>query len=683
MTILWKVNALTRLSRRLDDHGGRLAILAGACVLLVFIVSNTAQQVGIERKGAFEVALNHNVSRAQIFQEYVLRTLEVGDVATKYIAGKLDDGSVSTAKVEAIVESSILSGIGYVEGTVVRLPDGARVQVGGLTVSPAGWREVEEFVANQATEVAMSPPILMSNGEELLILTRRLEGQSGRGFIGIAFEPRHLTDFSKDVRFDETDLVSLIGLDGITRARREGDRFSTGENLVGRLVMKHQHRRPNGSYYGPSSIDGLLRIFSHRRIEQYGLFATSGVSMEAIVADLEARRRFQFVMLAAAVIAIIGAAVLLIVGMGQRKRRLAVLSAANARLNEAQKIGQMGDWDYLPATGELVWSDNLCALYGRDCSERVSVLEAVRPLVDEANFRTIVEGLESVERTGEPGRWEILSRLSDGRASHRRIIAYPVRDKAGSVRRIHGVDQSIDQERDLAELQERLATHARLDAMNALAATLAHELNQPLGVAANFLAAGRRRLKLDPSDGGGFDYLDQAEEQIVTVAEIIGAARQALSGHPSDRVKFSLLDAMERARLLLRGHPAENRAQIEVRVHPEAAEAAGNSALVKQVLHNLLRNSLEAIPADQSGTITISTAPDEDGGCVLVSVSDNGTGIDDGVDPFTALSTQKPEGLGLGLALSRTIVEAQGGKIWVERTGPDGTEITFSLPAPL
>jgi signal transduction histidine kinase len=148
-------------------------------------------------------------------------------------------------------------------------------------------------------------------------------------------------------------------------------------------------------------------------------------------------------------------------------------------------------------------------------------------------------------------------------------------------------------------------------------------------------------------------------------------------------VTFSISDAISRARLLLRGHPAEYRARIDVRIHPEAKEATGNSALIKQVLHNLLRNALEAIPVGRSGVITISTAPDEGGSELFVSLSDNGDGMDDGMDPFTALSTQKPEGLGLGLALSRTIVEAQGGKIWVERSGPEGTTITFSLPTPL
>jgi two-component system, LuxR family, sensor kinase FixL len=320
---------------------------------------------------------------------------------------------------------------------------------------------------------------------------------------------------------------------------------------------------------------------------------------------------------------------------------------------------------------------------GRVCVAGATPLRTFGDVMREADLDTVGNGLKSIVRTGKAESWDIVATLGDGRKSHRRIIAEPVLDKNGSVMRIHGVDQSTDQERHLTQLQERLAGHARLDAMNALAATLAHELNQPLGVAANFVAAARRRMRTSPADPEGFEFLDQAEEQIVTVAEIIGAARQSLSGSSADRVEFPISEAIERAMLLIRGHPGESRARISVNIDPGAGKAVGNMALVKQVIHNLVKNAIEAIPSDRQGGVTISTAPDSGGAILFVSVQDNGTGIANGLDPFTALGTHKPEGLGLGLALSRTIVESQGGKIWVERTGVRGTTITFSLPTPL
>jgi signal transduction histidine kinase len=663
-------------------YGSQWAVLAGAILSVIFIFLVTAQQVRGDRLRALESEIRQNQARAQVLQQYVLRTLEMSNVASRQLASRLESGAPTLEAATQIVDASSLPQMDYVDGVLVSFGNGKRVVTGGMSLPPTSWSRLEGFAAGQSTEVALSPPFADSNGMQLVALTRRLRDGGGGRFVGIIFQPHHLLDFSREVQFDRTDLVSLIGLDGITRARREGARFSAGEDLKGRLVMERQAQAPNGSYYGPSSLDGKWRIFSHRRIAEYGVFATSGVAMDRVLATLTARRRFQLAMLLAAVLAIIAAAGGLVSNIGQRKRQLAILSAANSKLNEAQRIGGMGDWDYWPETDELVWSDNLCALYGRDRADRTTPLQALGALMDDADLDAVRNGLRSITRTGEAESWDIVATLGDGRKSHRRIIAEPVLDKNGSLVRIHGVDQSTDQERHLAQLQERLAGHARLDAMNALAATLAHELNQPLGVAANFVAAARRRMRASPADPQGFDFLDQAEEQIVTVAEIIGAARQSLSGSSADRVPFPLSEAIERAMLLIRGHPADSRARISVRIDPGAAEAVGNMALVKQVIHNLVKNAIEAIPADRQGDIVISTAPDIGGAILFLSVQDNGTGIANGIDPFTALGTHKPEGLGLGLALSRTIVESQGGKIWVENTGRTGTTITFSLPTP-
>jgi signal transduction histidine kinase len=667
--------------RRLS--GSQWAIIAGAFLSILAIFLVTAEQIEGDRRRAIGSEIRQNQARAQIFQQYVLRSLEMGKVATDQLAERLQaEGATSAQASSGVVNSSFLPRMNYVEGVAVSLGDADNLVAGGMALSAANWRLLRVFALRQSTDVAITPPFAAANGIQYVALTRRFRSGGKQGFIAMLFQPHHMLDFSREVPFDQDDLVSLIGLDGITRARREGAHFSTGEHLQGRLVMQRQARAPNGNYYGPSSLDGRWRIFSHRRIPEYGVFATSGVSMDQLITTLESRRHFQLAMLGAAIAAIIAAAGLLVASIGQRRRQLAVLSAANAKLNEAQRIGGMGDWDYWPSTEELVWSDNLCALYGRDRAQRITAFKAFEETIDETGREEVRAGLRSICRTGEAASWDVVATLAGGRKSHRRIVAEPVLDQGGEVVRVHGVDQSTDQERHMTQLQERLAGHARLDAMNALAATLAHELNQPLGVAANFVAAARRRMRSNPADPEAFDYLDQAEEQIVAVAEIIGAARQSLSGSSADRSVFPVADAIDRAKLLIKGHPGESRVRINVRIDPAAEEAVGNMALVKQVIHNLIKNSIEAVPPERPGEILISTAPDNGGAILFISVRDNGVGIANGIDPFTALGTHKEGGLGLGLALSRTIVESQGGRIWVEQTGKRGTVITFSLPAP-
>ena len=342
--------------------GSQWAIIAGALLSILAIFLVTARQVEGDRRSAIGSEIRQNQARVQIFQQYVLRSLEIGKVATDQLAERLEaEGATSAKAASGVVNSSFLPRMDYVEGVAVSLGEADNLVAGGMSLSPANWRLLRAFAHSQSTDVAITPPFAAANGIQFVALSRRFRSGGRQGFIAILFQPHHMLDFSREVQFDQDDLVSLIGLDGITRARREGAHFSTGQHLQGRLVMQRQARAPNGSYYGPSSLDGRWRIFSHRRIPEYGVFATSGVSMDQLIATLEARRHFQLAMLGAAVAAIIAAAGLLVAGIGQRRRQLAILSAANAKLNEAQRIGGMGDWDYWPSTDELVWSDNLCA----------------------------------------------------------------------------------------------------------------------------------------------------------------------------------------------------------------------------------------------------------------------------------------------------------------------------------
>jgi two-component system sensor kinase FixL len=129
---------------------------------------------------------------------------------------------------------------------------------------------------------------------------------------------------------------------------------------------------------------------------------------------------------------------------------------------------------------------------------------------------------------------------------------------------------------------------------------------------------------------------------------------------------------------LLRSLWNGRRAQIDVTVAPGEELVFCNPAQIKQVLFNLGKNGLEALPEDAEPKLSFRVQRGEAGGTKF-SVADNGPGISVG-DPFAAMSSSKQGGLGLGLALARTIVEAHGGRIWIEKTGPEGTVVAFEIP---
>ena len=205
-------------------------------------------------------------------------------------------------------------------------------------------------------------------GGSYIWLTRRLNHADG-SFAGVAsvnIDPAQLTDLNKGADVHDSDLISVIGLDGITRSRRTGNRSSFGEDLRGKLVMRMQRERPNGTYLGPGALDGEVRYFSHRRLADYPLFVSSGVALDNIMRPVAARRLAYF--LGAGLISLMSFAfaLLLIHNISRRQKQADEIADANRRLQEAQRVAQIGDWDYDLASGVVRWSPQLCRMYERD-----------------------------------------------------------------------------------------------------------------------------------------------------------------------------------------------------------------------------------------------------------------------------------------------------------------------------
>ncbi len=259
----------------------------------------------------------------------------------------------------------------------------------------------------------------------------------------------------------------------------------------------------------------------------------------------------------------------------------------------------------------------------------------------------------------------------------------------GAVEEIIAVTRDISERKEaeerLARLQEELAHVARVSTIGEMASGLAHELNQPLTAVSNYLDAGRRLLE----SGGQIApevhaALAEAASEAQRAGKIIrsmralsrrGNAEQTTAG-----VNALVRDVLELAAADIRGREVK----LELRLAPDLRPVYVDRVQVQQVILNLIRNALEAMQDGACRERRLTICTDDSGREIEIAVSDTGPGLTDDVKAqmFNAFfTTKKDGGTGLGLPISRSIVEAHGGRLWAESELGVGTTMHFTLPA--
>ncbi len=238
-------------------------------------------------------------------------------------------------------------------------------------------------------------------------------------------------------------------------------------------------------------------------------------------------------------------------------------------------------------------------------------------------------------------------------------------------------------ERKVKELQSELIHVSRVSAMGTMASTLAHEINQPLTAITNYLETTRAMIG-DTDDGllGEIaEALDLAAAQSLRAGTIVRRLRAFVDGGDTGFQIERLDELVEEATSL--GLLGAHEAGIEVVMTIAAGldKVRVDRVQIQQVLVNLIRNAIQSMAASLTKTLTIATAPDR-AGWVRVTVADTGAGLDPDIRDrlFEAFATTKEDGMGLGLSICRTIVEAHGGRIWAEAAPGGGTAFHFCVP---
>jgi len=250
---------------------------------------------------------------------------------------------------------------------------------------------------------------------------------------------------------------------------------------------------------------------------------------------------------------------------------------------------------------------------------------------------------------------------------------------------IRDVTQRQQTEARLQELQSELVHISRLTAMGEMASALAHELNQPLLAIVGFMKGAQRLLASGSDDdhsGMLRNAMDKAAEQALRAGQIIRRLRDFVARGESERRVESVNRLIEEASALALVGTKDQGVRVRFQFDPAADLVLVDKVQIQQVLLNLLRNAVEAMEASQKRELVVSTAvTDED--MIAIAVADTGSGITPEVASqlFQPFVTSKRDGMGVGLSISRTIVEAHGGQITAQPNPGGGTIFRFTLRA--
>lgn len=613
------------------------AVAVFGLILLCVVWGGVYLKVTEEKETALNAAIRDTGNFARSFEEHSLRTI------------KSVDQTVLFLKYEYERSNEWISIPGYIkEGRLTKQPFvllGVIDAKGDLRVSsqepfvPSNLKDREHFTVHQKEDTGklfISKPVLgRSSGKWSIQMTRRINKPDGSfgGVVVVSVDPFYFTEFYKSVDLGEDASVSLVGRDGIVRARRSGNNAEIGQNMNGFPLMVKAAEAAEGHYISNSSIDNIKRVFSYRSLEEYPLLVSVGITEEEILKETDRRKRSYYWSAAGVSIIIFSFITLLFQWLLQQRRVRNELQRARDSL-EAQ-VGIR--------TQELF-------LVNKDLQEANATLQNEMFERKKAEAQVVQqEKMASIGQLAAGVAHEINNPMSYIISNLQMMQDYAVKFKE----LFKGEQKALLELKELAGLPEKA------------------------GEIADDLAKRRKTVQLE--------YLIDDTQELLT---------ETLDG--ADRVKKIVQDLKSFARtdnvramanvnegiqsaINIVWNELKYKASLE-RELGELPEIYCDLGQLNQVFMNIIMNAVQAI--EENGIIKIRSWYEDSQVCV--SIADNGKGIPYDVQNriFEPFFTTKAvgEGTGLGLSVSYDIIRKHGGELTVESLPGQGATFMIRLP---
>lgn len=373
----------------------------------------------------------------------------------------------------------------------------------------------------------------------------------------------------------------------------------------------------------------------------------------------------------------------------ERKLAQDALRISESYLAEAQRLAHAGAWVWRIENREAVYlADEWYAIYGFNREEGPpnweERLERIHP-EDRAMWKGAIDHAIS-EKSDYEVEFRIL--LPTGAVKYLRTVGQPVFSESGELVKFVGISTDITERRRaevererLRELELDLAHINRVSMMGELAASLAHEVKQPITAAViNARACAQWLQREGPDLAEACEAASRMVTNATRAATILDRVRSLYWRDASEREPIDLNEVIREMIVLLRDKASRGFIAIRTELDPALPLTTADRVQMQQVLMNLLLNAIEAMK-DGGGELTITSKRSENGQA-QIAVSDQGVGLPagDGERVFEAFFTTKPQGTGMGLSISRRIIESHGGRLWATANSGRGASFHFTLP---
>ena len=356
------------------------------------------------------------------------------------------------------------------------------------------------------------------------------------------------------------------------------------------------------------------------------------------------------------------------------------------RAEEALRLSRVGSFAWNVATDEITWSEQLYRIFEFDPQQTIT-LELIGTRVHPEDIPLLNDMIDRARNAASDFQYEHRLLMPDQSVKYLHLIAHGTRNENGEVNYIGAVQDVTNRrlsEQALGKARSELAHVARVMSLGALTASIAHEVNQPLSGIVTNASTCMRMLEADPPNvDGARETVRRTIRDGHRAADVITRLRALFSRNGPATERVDLNDATREVIALTLSELQGSRIILRVELANDLPAVTGDRVQLQQVILNLLRNASDAMSGvdDRPRQLLIRTRQDGEGG-VRLSVQDTGKGFEpENVNKlFNAFYTTKSDGMGIGLSVSRSIIEKHNGSLWATTNDGPGATFSFSIP---